>query len=383
MSNINSKKEIYWKDIKKILFLTWKDKKHPHAWWAEKVMYEYMKILVEKWYEVTWFAHSFKWCKKEEIIDWIKVIRKFWLISSYFFFPSYYKKNLKWKFDLIIDEAGWFPFLTPLYVKDTPIVLFTHHIGDKEWDFKFPKPFSNIFKAIYKEMFYFYKDNITISVSQSTKEELIEIWLKEENIYVIENTLNDKKIKKITEIKENKVLVLWRLMPIKRVEDSIKAFYEFYKDNKNYTLTIVWNQQDKNYFSTLLNLVENLWIEHNVEFLGFIPDWKFEEIISMHKLLLINSYKEWFWLVVLECNCYWIPTLWYNVPWLKDSIKEWVNWYLIEDWNYIEMWNKMNTLLNNKKEYDKLSISSINHIKNIPNWDNQVNKFLEIIKNNI
>jgi hypothetical protein len=63
--------------MKNILFLTWKDLKHPNKWGAEKVIYEYAKWLVELGHNVTWLSSWFKWWEKEEVIDWILRNNKF------------------------------------------------------------------------------------------------------------------------------------------------------------------------------------------------------------------------------------------------------------------------------------------------------------------
>lgn len=63
--------------------------------------------------------------------------------------------------------------------------------------------------------------------------------------------------------KENRILFLGRLMPIKRVEDAICAFGVFAQDPRfaHYTLDIVGNAQDKDYESTLLSIVRKSSLE--------------------------------------------------------------------------------------------------------------------------
>jgi hypothetical protein len=53
---------------------------------------------------------------------------------------------LRGKYDIIIDEAGGLPLLSPLYEKKTPIVFFSHHVGDKERDYSYPWPLNKIGK---------------------------------------------------------------------------------------------------------------------------------------------------------------------------------------------------------------------------------------------
>jgi len=368
----------------RILFLTWKDIKHPFAWWAEKVIYEYAKWLVLKWHQITWFWYSYKDCLETEIIDWIQIIRKFNLYNSYFLFPKYYKKNLAWKYDLIIDEAWGLPFLSPKFEKNIPIIFFAHHIWDLEWDYSFPFPLNKIWKIIYFWLFKQYKNNKTITVSNSTKEELVEnFWFKKDKVEVITNACDVTPIEKIDfSQKEDRILFLGRLMPIKRVEHAILAFNRFIKsDDKfaNYKLDIVWNNQDKKYLSILNKLIEDLWLKNKVNFLWHIDRKDHNSFMFKQKLILVTSIKEWFWLIVLEWNSYWISAIWYNVCWLRDSISDWKNGYLIKDWDYNAMWDKIWEIIWNNETIENISNSSLEYVKILEWWDKKVDKFEKII----
>lgn len=366
----------------KILFLTWKDINHPNRWWAEKVVYEYTKWLVKKWHEVTWFWYAFKGGYETEVIDSIKIIRKFNPYTSLLLFPIYYKNNLAWKYDLIIDEAGWLPFLSPKFEKNIPIILFSHHIWDKEWDFIYPFPLNKIWKQVYYRMFKQYKNNKVITVSYSTKEDLINnFWFDEKNIRVIENALDIAPLKNIDfDNKKNSILFIGRLMPIKRVEDCIKAFSEFCKTNKSYKLNVVWIEQDKKYVEELKSLVTLLNIKNKVNFVWYDPSI-LEKYLIISKVLLVTSYKEWFWLIVLEWNAYWLPVIWYNVAWLKDSIKDWINGFLVKDWDYVTMWKKIGELLSDSGTYKIMSIKSLEYVKNLETRDKKVSDLNEFILN--
>ena len=371
--------------MKKILFLSWKDIKHPQVWWAEVVLWNYMKKLHKKWYKITWVWSSFKWAKKEEIIEWINIIRIWSINNIYFKFHKYYKKYLKWKFDIIIDEAGWLPLFSPLFEKKIPIIFLIHHISDIEWDFKYPFPLNKIWKLIYRRIIKIYRKNYTITVSKSTKNELIEKYKFNKNkVFEIENTL-DIQFQKDQNInyKKNEILFFGRLMPMKRAEHAILAF-NYFKDKieEEYKLNIVWPYQDWKYFKSLQKLVKKLNLENNVIFKWWL-NIEERDKISTNKVLLFPSIKEWYWLVVLEANSYWMPAIWYDVWWVRDSIKQWINWFKVESHNHKAMWKKLYEILKDKEKYNKLSKSSFEHVKNHTTWDENTSKFEKIIKKEI
>ncbi len=364
-----------------ILFLTWKDLKHPNKWWAEKVVHEYAKWLVAKWYSVTWLSSGFPWWKSEEIIDSIKIVRIYNINTIYFFAFIWYKKYIKTNnVDIIIDEAWWIPFFSPFYGKTKKIFFLVHHIWDKEWDFAFPFPINKIWKFIMKKILQIYKNIPTITVSDSTKNELVkDLWFNENNINVIENALDLKPISEIPfDKKEKSILFLWRLMPMKRVEDAIKAFSEFHKKDPSYILNIVWVEQDKKYTAKLKDLVKSLNLEENILFVWFNTEI-FKKYLQISKLMFVSSYKEGFWLIVLEWNAYWIPVVAYNVAWLRDSVKDSKNWYLVADWDYKSMWEKAYEILQNDDNYKNIANSSLEYTKNLESWKDKVDKLERII----
>lgn len=346
-------------------------------------MYNYMLRLVKKWHNITWFAPNYKWSQcREENLEWIRIIRKYSIYTIYFLAWIWYHKYIRNnKVDIIIDEAWWIPLLSPLYIRNKPILFFIHHIWDKEWDYKFPFPINKIWKYIYLRFFKLYKNYSTITVSDSTKEELISMWFKPENINVISNVLDVKPLEEIKkEEKENWVVYVGRLMPMKRVEDAIMSFHEFHCALPWYRLKIIWNKQDEQYVEHLQEVVNSLWIQNEVDFLGALTDEERNKIVRKSKACLIPSYKEWFGLVVLEANAMWTAVIWYNVPWLKDSIKEWINWNLVEDGNYWLMWFKLIQMLWEPKMYEQYINKSLEYVKSLPWWWEQANKFEEMIK---
>lgn len=365
-----------------IVFLTWKDIKHPAKWWAEIVLYNYMIRLVKLWHNITWFASDFKWSKcQEEVIEWIKIIRRYSIYSIYFLAWIWYKKFIKHnKVDIVIDEAWWIPLLSPLFIRNKPIIFFIHHIGDKEWDYKFPFPLNKIGKFIYILFFKLYRRYPTITVSDSTRDELVSLWFHEDNISVISNVLDMKPIKKvIQEEKENWVVYVGRLMPMKRVEDAIMSFHEFHCALPGYRLKIIGNKQDEQYVESLQLVVDKLWLQNEVDFLWSLSDDERNEVVRKSKACLVPSFKEWFWLVVLEANAMWTAVIGYNVPWLKDSIKEWINGNLVEDGNYWLMWFKLIQMLWEPEMYLKYINKSLEYVKSLPWWTQQTHKLEEVI----
>lgn len=366
--------------MKHILFLTWKDIKHTRKWWAEVVMYEYAKRLVEDGHRVTWFASDCETTSCSETLDGIEIIRKYSLWSIYFFAWIWYKSwRRRWNNpDIIIDEAGWIPLLSPLYEKHIPIYFFIHHIWESEWDKAFIYPCNLVFKKAMFWIIALYSRLPTITVSNSTKQELIERF-SFQNVSVIENASNISPQKEIDFSKKwNEIIFLGRLMPIKRVEDAIHAFHALYTKDSSYILNIV-GVGDLEYTKSLKVLVSELSMEDSVIFYWYSNSIRADKLFSS-RAMLATSIKEWYGLVVIEANAFWLPVIWYNVPGLRDSIHDWVNGYLTEDGNIEKLWTALVELIENQETLTSLSQSSLNHVKSLWWWDDKYEAFKKVIK---
>lgn len=364
---------------KHLLFLTWKDIKHPRAGGAERVIMEYAKRLVADGHTVTWFASSFDGAEPSQMIDWVTIMRKYSLNTIYFFAYFWYKKFIKNNpVDIIIDEAGGIPLLSPLYEKKIPLYFFIHHIGEHEYDTAFPFPLNRLFKAFVFWTFSLYKHLPTLTVSNSTADELRE---KHgfTDISIVENATHLTPIKSIDwEWKKREIVFYGRLTRMKRTDHAIHAFWVLEKEFPEYTLSIIGNPQDEMYARELHTLVETLGLQEKVHFLGYSQSIV-SEYLSRAEIMLVPSTKEWYGLIVLEGNCFGLPVIAYDVPWLRDSVRNGKNGLLVPDGDFTAMWGKLIGLVKNPIEYKKLSESSLQFIKEFGGWDERYKEFKKII----
>jgi len=166
-----------------ILLLNWRDPLHPKAGGAEIVTLQYAKSWIAAGHNVIWLASSFAGSKKKELVEGISVIRKgnsvtlfFWVVIFYFF--------SKVSFDLVIDEVHGIPFFTPLFVRK-PKIIFIHEVANEIWDYMYPFPLSAFGKILEKLLLLPYRNETFLTVSQSTKEELVLQGIPRKNISVV------------------------------------------------------------------------------------------------------------------------------------------------------------------------------------------------------
>jgi len=345
----------------RVLILNRRDILNPNGGGAERYTFEIAKVLLENNISVDWFSSKFKNSKDEEIFENIRIIRKGNEFSVHFFGLIYAIKNYK-HYDLIIDEFNGIGFFT-FFLKKSIILI--HQLYQEFWIYEMGK-FFFFMKYIEKFLLSLYKNKITITVSKSTEEDLKKLGFK--RIYIIQNGIdniefNCKKSENLT------LCFLGRLRKTKNPEDAIKIFIKVKQIIKNSKMIIIGTGPLENYLKEKYKHIEDLL------FLGYLSEEdKYKNLCESH-FLIVPSIREGWGIVVIEANLFGIPVIGYNVPGLKDSIKNGINGFLVN--NIDEAVNKIIELWNNKELYNEISNNSKNYSKNF-SWEITRNEFMKL-----
>lgn len=299
-----------------ILILNWRDPKNPKSGGAETVTLEHAKAWVKEGHEVTWFASRFQNAKKEEVIEGVRIIRKGNAYTVHLFAPFFYFFSGT-KFDIIIDEIHGIPFFTPLYVKK-PKIAFIHEVAGDIWDYMYPFPFNIIGRGLEALTFQLYKNIQFITVSESTKKELLERGIH--RVTVIPNGISIVDIPPLKKEHYPTFLFVSRIVKMKGIENILKAFsFIFHKDSRA-KLWIV-GDGDTNYISYLKQLAKQLQIDRAIIFYGRVSEKEKLSLMKRAHLLLHASVKEGWGLVVIEAASQGTPAVVYNASGLRDAVQ--------------------------------------------------------------
>lgn len=309
-----------------ILFLSWRDIKHPHAGGAEINNFEQAKVWIKRGHRVTVFSSIYSGAKPAEVIDGIQVIRKgsqvLGVHLQFFFWYVFKNKN---KFDVVIDQFHGIPFFTPLFVK-TKIVSYIHEVAKEVWMMNpWRWPFNKIVGAIgkYGEPLIFklwYRDIPFMTVSPSTKDDLIEYGIPSDNITVIFSgvtLITPKPFPKKEKIKT--MMYLGAVAEDKGVKDAITTFQILHAKDTDTKLWIVGKGED-HIVSDLKKLCEELRISDAVGFKGFVSKEEKFRLLAKAHILLNPSVREGWGLVNIESSAMGTPIVGYDVPGVRDSV---------------------------------------------------------------
>jgi len=338
----------------RILIFNWRDIKNPEAGGAEVYIHEVAKRLAKKGNEVILFSAKFKNAKNEEEIDEVKVVRRGSKGTVYLKAKTFFNET-KNKVDLIIDSINTIPFFTPLYVKEKPKIALIFQLTGQVFYKVLPKPLAyvaeNTEPFIYKK---FYRKVQSIVLSQSVKDELINIGLPESNIEVAEPGIDLDFYTPGKKTEYPSVLYLNRIVPYKNVDDLVRAFRVVANAVPNSKLFIVGCRGTK-YEDYLRRLVHELNLSNSVEFYPFAIGKEKKEFLQKSWVHVLPSTKEGWGISVTEAAACGTPTVAYDVIGLRDSVKHNITGFLVPYKGINALAEKIIDLLSNEELRRKMS----------------------------
>ena len=360
----------------KILILNWRDVKNPKSGGAEIVTLEHAVAWAQAGHNVTWFSAAFPHSLSHEKIKGIQFVRRGNSLSVYVHAMIYYLNN---SFDVVVDEIHGFPFCTPLYVKKSKILAFVHEVADTIWDYMHVFPFSSIGKTLEKFMYRFYLQVSIMTVSESTKKDLISLGLSEKMIHVVHNGIHVKSVNLNTQ-KENipTFLFMSRIVRMKGIEEVIKSFALISSAQKHVQLWIAGTGEN-NYIRELKKMIDNYDIQKNVKFFLHPSDSEKFSLMKKAHILLHASIKEGWGLVVVEAASQATPSIVYNVSGLNESVRSGITGDVLRENTPKEMAEKAIALIHDTdryKQYQKNCLRWANSLK----WEDSTKQSLALIE---
>lgn len=308
--------------VKKFLWFTWKDLQHPQAGGAEVVNEEIAKRLVEAGHQVTFIVGGFEGGANETKRNGYKIIRLGGKYSLYNEARKYYKANLEGWADLVIDEMNTIPFFCKYYVKEK-CILFVHQLCRKVWFYQMRFPFNLIGYLLEPMYLRALSDQSVITVSESTKKDLMRYKFKEENIHIISEGIQIEPVEKLEDIRKYStptILSLGALRAMKRTDQIIKAFEIARKDNPLLRLYLAGDATG-NYGEKILKQIDKSPARDFIHYLGRVRTEKKKELMQRSHVIVVTSVKEGWGLIVTEANSQGTPAIVYNVDGLRDSVQ--------------------------------------------------------------
>ncbi|MGH3136266.1 MAG: glycosyltransferase family 4 protein [Gaiellaceae bacterium] len=296
----------------RILILNWKDTAHPLAGGAEVFTEEVAQALVTRGHEVTLFVASVDGRADREKTGGVDVVRRGGRLGVYREARHFWKEQPAGRFDVVVDEINTRPFMTPRWIRGTPIVALIHQLAREIWFYETPFPVSVLGRYVLEPWWLrAYRDTPSLTVSESSARSLIEHhgW---RNVTVVPEGWSPHPVPSVPKEAEPTVVFLGRLVAMKRPEDALQAFRIL---SGRFPAARMWLIGDGPLRERLRSGAPA-----GVSFLGHVDRDELRERLARAHVLVATSIREGWGLNVSEAAACGTPTIGYAVPGLVDSV---------------------------------------------------------------
>lgn len=364
----------------KILVINWRDIKNPLAGGAEVYFQEIFKRIAAAGHTVNLLCVKFPGASESETIDNIE-IRRIGGANTFNFAVYRQLKDIveQENYDIVIDDLNKIPFFSPWYTKKPVLVMMMHLFR------------SSIFKEVFfpfgayvylSESFIplCYKNQLFVALSESSKKDLLKFGIDEHRIVVVPPGTDTIKFRPDFSKKGEKLIVhVGRLKKYKSADHLILAAKLLTEKHKDFKVMILGDGDD---LPRLKELNTKLGMEEIVHFTGFIPESEKIEIYQKAAILVENSVKEGWGLIVMEANACGTPVVASKVPGLVDSVIENKTGFFYEYGNIQELAQKIEKLLNDEALRNEMGKNGIEWANQLT-WDKTADKMMDAIERTI
>lgn len=363
-----------------ILIFNWRDPKHSWSGGGEIYIFEQAKRWVKMGYEVKVFCASQdvgKTLPSFEEINGIKIHRKGGRYTLYLWAVLYYFKHLRKNVDVVIDVENGIPFFTPLFCR-IPKVCVVYHVHAKQFFYELPAPISQIGYIVEKYIFpLLYKKTPIIAISQTTKNQLIDIGFKNDKIEVVYCGMKESRGSMKGSIKKSlqpTFLYLGRIRKYKRVDLLINIFPKIVEKIPQVRLIIAgWGTEG----SYVTDLVMRSPLRRKITVVGPVTDMEKKILLSKCWLFVNPSIGEGWGIGVIEANLYGTPAIAFNVPGLSESIQDGKTGLLAKSED--DLVDKICAILGDKNLQERLS-ENATVLANSFSWDVTAKKTISLLE---
>ncbi|MBD5531536.1 MAG: glycosyltransferase family 4 protein [Lachnospiraceae bacterium] len=348
---------------KQILSLSWRDIRSEKAGGAEIHTHELLKAISQN-YEIVHIAMKSKGAADREDVDGISYIRHGNCLGVLLFAISYYIRHRK-QIVLVFDQCNTFRFFTKFWVSKKKRVFYIHQLTREIWDIQMGGVLGKIGKMLETPMLRLNRKDYTITVSESTKQELVELGFDKNKIIIVPNGLPVQLFDRSTFLEKEKELTFiycGRYAKYKGIDDTIEAFGEYKKENVGARLWVVGKTDIQYLEQRLVPLCRKYGLSYGKEegydvvFWGFVPEEQKYDLMQRAHVLVCPSVREGWGIIISEAGYLGTPSIVYHSPGLRDAVSYGETGYLCTHNTVDELVRYMREATGNIEKYKMLQM---------------------------
>ncbi|MBN2536685.1 glycosyltransferase family 4 protein [candidate division WOR-3 bacterium] len=341
----------------KVLVINWRCARNPLAGGAEIYLQEIFRRLVERGHEVCQLAERYPGSAPEETLDGIRVIR----VGGARTFNFAVCRNLRrvveeGGYDVVVDDLNKIPFYSPRLVRVPVLVILMHLFRGSIFREAF-FPLAAYVWLAESAIPWAYRDCRFTVLSESSKRDVVKLGIRPERVAVVPPGTDFERFSADENVaREPVVLHVGRLKKYKSTDHLLRAARLLRDRGREFRAVIVGTGDDR---PRLEKLAAELELGDTVEFTGFISE---DEKVNWYRrsaVLVENSVKEGWGLIVMEANGCGTPVVVARSPGLVDSSRDGVNGLFYEYGNIPDLAEKLDRVLTDDELRGRLGRQAI------------------------
>lgn len=296
----------------KILAFNWRDMSHPRAGGAEVYLHAIAREWVATGHEVTVFCSAVEGSPERELVEGVRYVRRGSQLSVYRDGRRYWREHHRHGFDLIVDSVNTRPFLTPRFVRGTPILALVHQVAREVWRYEVPWPLAVVGRyALEPWWLRSYRQVPVVTVSESSRSSLGDYGLRNVTVVAAGFQLRGRP-GPVQKERSPTLVFVGRLSANKRPDHALEVFELVQREIPDAQMWFIGTGPVEERLRRRAG--------ENVVLFGRLTDQERNERVGRAHLLLVTSVREGWGLVVTEAAALGTPAAGYDVPGLRDSL---------------------------------------------------------------
>lgn len=314
--------------LRRIHMLAWRDLDDVEAGGSEVHASEVARLWAEAGIEVVIRTSFAQGHPSHAHRDGYQVVRK---AGRYLVFPRAVASEVASRYggrDALVEIWNGMPFFSPLWARG-PRVVFLHHVHAEMWKMVLPPNLAKMGDTLERKVApRLYRRSRMITLSPSSKEEMIELGFRSELVEVIPPGI-DGRFSPGGRLSPTPLVVgVGRLVPVKRFDRLIRAIVVARRSAPGLELVLVGTGPER---TDLEALVAELDAGDYVRFAGRVSDDELVEIYRSAWMVASSSVREGWGMTLTEAAACGTPAVATRIPGHVDAISEGQSGLLADD----------------------------------------------------
>ena len=304
---------------RRILFLNWRDLANPAAGGAESYAEQIGRRFVAAGAQLTLFTSRYPDAPPYDWANGYLVVRRGGRFGVYLAAARHLRRYGD-QYDAVVDFQNGIPFFAPLVLPGKAVVCVVHHVHQAQFDMYFRWPFNLVARQLEGRVSRMvYRGRPMVAVSPSTRAEMRRTLGFRGPVFIVPNGVNPLPASHVLRSLTPTIAVVTRLVPHKQLHLLVEAVPDLLGRWPGLQVDIAGTGPARD---ALRAQVRDLGLDRVVRLPGRVSEQAKSDLLRRAWLTVTPSLAEGWGLTVVEANAAGTPAVAFDVPGLRDSVRD-------------------------------------------------------------